>query len=310
MRGPLAGLLISGLLIFGCVQAAAAETPATLTTVTSVQNLSHADAAQGLSVDLQGIVTYYSPKDVDLFMQQDGNGVYVQTVMGLRLRPGDRVRVKGKTRDSFRTDVMADSVTLLGHGELPAPVPADFTNLIMAKLDCMRVTLRGVVRSADIVQDAERRNLYMHLAMDGGSVDASLVGADGSQIESLIDAEVELTGVVAGRFDSKNQMVGVLLEVPDQDAIRIVHRSARSPESLPLTAMDEVLSGYHVRDDSRRIRVRGTITYYEPGSAVVLQSGSKSLWINTQYEQPVKIGVLADVTGFPNAENRGSLTMS
>ncbi|HTJ30463.1 MAG TPA: diguanylate cyclase [Acidobacteriaceae bacterium] len=304
------GLLILGVLILGCLRATGAEAVATLTTIPAVHNLTHAEASQGIPVDLEGVVTYYSPKDVDLFLQQNGEGLYVQTAIGQNLQPGDRIQVKGKTRDSFRTDILADSVTFLGHGSLPPPVEADFTSLITAKLDCLRVTVHAVVRSADIVRDAERQNLYMHLAMDGGSVDASLVGYDGSQIDSLIDAEVELTGVVAGRFDSKNQMIGTLLELPDKSSIRIVSHAVAAPESLPLTPMDEVLSGYHVRDQSRRIRVRGTVTYYEPGSAVVLQNGSKSLWINTQYEEPVKIGVLADVTGFPNAENRGSLTMS
>jgi len=78
---------------------------------------------------------------------------------------------------------------------------------------------------------------------------------------------------------------------------------------LPITPMDEVLSGYHVLDQTRRVRVQGTITYFEPGSAIVLQSGRKSLWINTQSETTHRIGALADVTGFPNA-NGGSLTMS
>jgi hypothetical protein len=40
-----------------------------------------------------------------------------------------------------------------------------------------------------------------------------------------------------------------------------------------------ILAGYRVDDLTRRIRVHGTITYYQPGSAVVLQDGSKSLWI-------------------------------
>lgn len=297
-------------LILGCAVAAAVGEPARLTSVRAVQAIDHAQAAQAIPVDLEAQVTYYSPKDVDLFVQEDGHGIYVQTAIGQRLTPGDRVRIKGKTHDSFRTEIVAESVQVVGHGDLPAPLRADFRRLITAKLDCMRVTVNAVVRSADLVKDADRQDLYMHLELDGGSVDASLVGSDGSQIEDLIDSEVELTGVVAGRFDSKNQMVGVLLQIPSKDSIKIVHRTERTPESLPLTAMDEVLSGYYVHDESHRIRVRGTVTYYEPGSAVVLQNGMKSLWINTQYEQPVKIGTLADVTGFANAENRGSLTMS
>lgn len=304
---------LAGLLIFGCVLAAAAKEPGALTSVRAIRALSPAEAAEGRPVQLEAVVTYYNPKDVDLFLQQGSEAVYAQAEMGLKLVPGDLVRVTGKTRGSFRTDVMADSVTVLGKGKLPTPVMADFSGLIAAKFDCMRVTVRAVVRSADLVKDAERQDLYMHLGMDGGSVDASLVGSGrsvGEQFDDLIDAEVELTGVVAGRFDSKDQMIGILLQISGREDIRILHRAEATPELLPLTAMDEVLSGYFVHDESHRVRVRGTVTYYEPGSAVVLQSGAKSLWIDTQYEQPVAIGMLADVTGFANEESRGSLTMS
>jgi diguanylate cyclase (GGDEF)-like protein len=300
----------ASLLTLWCLLSAAAQAPGALTTIRAIQDLNHAQAAQGLPVDLEGIVTYYNPKDVDLFLQQDGHAVYVQAGLRLPVTAGDRVRVQGKTRDSFRTDLLADRVTVLGRGELPPPPEADFNSLVTARLDCMRVTVHAVVRSADIVEDGDRHDLYMHLMMDGGSVDASLVGADEAGLSDLIDAEVELTGVVAGRFDSKSQMIGVLIQLQSKDGIRILRRAAQTPESLPLTPMDEVLSGYHVRDETRRIRVRGTVTYFEPGSAIVLQNGSKSLWVNTQHEQPVKIGMQADVTGFPNAENRGSLTMS
>jgi diguanylate cyclase (GGDEF)-like protein len=303
-----------GLLVLGSFLRGAAQPPGTLTSVRAVKEISRAQAARSLPVSFDAVVTYYNPKDVDLFVEQDGHAVYVQTAMGQRLAPGDLVHVDGKTRDSFRPDVLSERVTVLGHSAVPAAVPADFDSLITARMDCMRAKIHAVVRSADIVEDADRHDLYMHLLMDGGSLDASLVGGDeariSGEINDLIDAEVELTGVVAGRFDSKSQMIGVLVQLPSWDSIRILHRAEHTPQSLPLTPMDEVLSEYHVHDETRRVRVRGTVTYFEPGSAVVLQSGDKSLWINTQYEQPVKIGVLADVTGFPNAENRGSLTMS
>ena len=35
----------------------------------------------------------------------------------------------------------------------------------------------------------------------------------------------------------------------------------------------------------------------------MLQDGEHSLWITTQYEGPLRIGEVADVTGFPDARN-------
>jgi diguanylate cyclase (GGDEF)-like protein len=48
------------------------------------------------------------------------------------------------------------------------------------------------------------------------------------------------------------------------------------------------------------VRVHGTITYYQPGSAVVLQDGAKSIWISTLAQIPLRIGDIADATGFPD----------
>jgi len=39
------------------------------------------------------------------------------------------------------------------------------------------------------------------------------------------------------------------------------------------------------------------------GSAVVLQDGSRSLWISTQTRSPLKVDDLADATGFPDVHS-------
>jgi diguanylate cyclase (GGDEF)-like protein len=67
--------------------------------------------------------------------------------------------------------------------------------------------------------------------------------------------------------------------------------------------MDQILTGYHVSNSSKRIRVHGTITYYRQGSDAVLQEGNKSLWLVTSSIAPLHIGDAADATGFPDLRN-------
>jgi diguanylate cyclase (GGDEF)-like protein len=55
--------------------------------------------------------------------------------------------------------------------------------------------------------------------------------------------------------------------------------------------------------------VQGTITYYQPGSAVVLQNGSRSLWIMTQGRNELRLGDVADATGIPDVHD-GFLTLT
>ena len=112
-----------------------------------------------------------------------------------------------------------------------------------------------------------------------------------------------LTGVQSGVFDNKMQQTGILFHVQSLDQVRILKRAAVDPWSIAVTPMDRVLSGYLVRDASNRERVHGTITYYQPGVALVLEDGSKSIWITTDSWSPLHVGYLADAIGFPTVEN-------
>jgi diguanylate cyclase (GGDEF)-like protein len=283
--------------------------PPTLTTLRAVHSLTHAEARLRLPVDFEATVTYYDNQGRDLFVQDGDLAIYVFAPPGAQLVPGDRIRIQGKTDSDFRPDVLGDELTLLHHGPVPEAVPANLGQLLRVELDCVRVRMRARVRSADIVKDQAETNIYLNLLVDGGYVDATVLGQDESKLKELLDAEVEITGAVAGKFDSKMQLAGIMLQVPSLSDVKIIERARIQPGSLPITPMDEILKGYEVEDRSRRMRVRGSVTFYLPGSTLVLQDGGKSLRVSTQFEGPVPIGQVVDVTGFPDARN-GSSTLT
>ncbi len=302
-------------IILACASVAWGAEPGPLTTIHAIRALSRADAAKGLPVAIEGTVTYYArpdaygTSDIDLFIQNGNEAIYVETQPNQDLSIGDWVLVRGKTRNSFRTDVVSESVVRLRPGEPPKPLPATYEELIRAERDCMRVTVRATVRSADRVSFGDVPSVDLKLQMDGGTIDATAVGKTAMHLKELLDAEVEVTGVAGGIFDSKNQLTGVVLEIPSLADIKVLKKALTNPEALPVTPMDEVLSARLVEDRTRRVRVQGTITYYQPGAAVVLQNGAKSLWVMTQYEGPLRVGDWADATGFPDV-NGASLTLT
>ena len=299
MKSVLAAVLI----VFGWASAVNAAVPGTLRTLRAVHELSHDEAAQGPAVFFEATVTYYSAKDVDMFVQDGDEAVYVQFTRGSNLIPGDRVLVEGHARDSFRPDVVGDHVTLLRHGVLPEPTRATFDQMIRGQLDCMRVRVVGVVRSADLVTEDGFGVIKVHMVVDGGYVDGIVVSDEARAIGDLLDAEVEVTAAVAGSFDSKMQLTGIQLEIPNLSDIRIAKRASASPWTLPLIPMDQILSVYHVDDQTQRVRVHGIITYYQPGAAVVLQAGTRSIWISTRTREPLLLGDEANATGFPESHN-------
>jgi diguanylate cyclase (GGDEF)-like protein len=296
-------------MVIGCPLAIWADAPATLTTLRAVHSLGNAQATKTLPVAFEATVTYYRGYERTLFVQDGGIAIYVQYPAEAKLVPGDRILVKGTTQPSFRPFVLGESLTLLHHGALPPALPATYDQLVRAQRDCLLVKVRGVVRAADLIVSSMIRSSKLQVVTDGGIVDVVVDSDDAGALKDLLDAEVEMTAVASGRFDGKMQQTGVVLHVSSLANIKVLSRGKASPWSLPILPMDEVLTTFHVKDLSQRVHVRGTITYYQPGSSVVLQDGAKSLWIETQTIAPLRVGDLAEATGFPDADS-GFLTLN
>jgi diguanylate cyclase (GGDEF)-like protein len=288
---------------------ALADAPAPLTSLQAIHLLTNAEAAHALPVAFEATVTYFRSYEKTMFVQDGSVAIYVQATTGTKLVPGDRILIKGTTHESFQPFVLSSDITLLHHGTVPAPVPANYEELIRAQRDCMLVSFRARIRAADMVLSSNVRSANLQLLSDGGAVDAVVDSDDPSLFQGLLDAEVEVTGAASGKFDGKMQQTGVLLHISSFADVKVITRRTVKWVSLPVTPMDQILKAYHVDNLSERIRVHGTITYYKPGSAIVLQSDSRSLWVQTHTWTPLRIGDVADVTGFPGLHD-GFLTLT
>jgi len=302
-------LLSAILVIFGLASTARSQAPAPLTSLRAIHAITNAQASKALPVAFEATVTYYRDYERTLFVQDSGIAIYVQPNAKIRLLPGDRVLIKGTTHESFRPFVAEGSVKVLSHGALPKPIPATFEDLIRARHDCMLVTVRGVVRSADFTMSSDVRNIFLQMRTEGGEVGVVMDSDRPGTLQNLLDAEVEVTGAASGRFDGKMQQTGILVHVSSLANVKVLKRAPANPWALPITPMDEILNGYRTSNQTPRVRVHGTITYYQPGMAVVLQNGAKSLWVMTQSIAPLRVGDEADATGFPDVHD-GFLTLT
>ena len=291
-------LVTTFFVVLGCAVAAWAEPPATLTSLRAIHALSHQDAAMKQPVAFEATVTYYRGREMMMFVQDDGVGIYVRSPIDANLVPGDRVLVKGTTWDSFRVFVMCNTVILLHHGAVPKPIPTDFDELIHVRRDCLVIKVRAVIRAADPASGADGPT-FLQMLTSKGYIGAVLDSDDASARKQLLDADVEVTGVATANLDGKLQETGVRLYVPSLRNIRVIARAGVNPQSLPITPMDEIFTGYQAHELTSRTKVRGIITYYQPGSAAVLESGARSVWVETHANSPLRVGDLADATGFP-----------
>lgn len=295
-------------LFLGSVLAAGETPPAPLTSLRAIHAVSNAQAALALPVAFPATVTYFRGYEKTLFVQDGGVAIYVQATTDEKLQPGDRILVRGVTHPSFRPYILSDDITLLHHGDPPKPFPATYDELIRSQFDCMYVTLHAVVRAANILPGANVPSTSLQMMTGGGEVDAVIDNDDPKALQGLLDADVEVTGAVSGKFDGKMHTTGIMLHVSSMRNVKVLKRASANPWSLPLTQMDQVLTHYRVKDESSRIRVQGTITYYQEGIGAVLQNRSMSLWINTQTHESLQVGDIADATGFPDAHG-GFLTL-
>jgi diguanylate cyclase (GGDEF)-like protein len=284
--------------------AAIAAEHAPVGTVAQVRSLSHQQAARALPVDLQATVTYFRWYEKTLFIQDGDAGVYVNAATDLRLQPGDLIRVRGITSDSFNPIITSSDISLLGHGKLPKPVAASWASLISAEYDCRWVKVRGTIALAEMSKTSNQDIAHLVLAMDGGMADIKVDNPDPSRLKQMQGSQVEMTAVAGEEFDGKMEQTGVRLHMPSFAFMDILKQSPVDPWSLPLTPLDKVLRGYSALDNTPRVRVEGTLTYYRPTEMAVLQDGEKSIRVQTSQRGWVNLGERVWASGIPNVEDK------
>ncbi|MDE3202559.1 MAG: GGDEF domain-containing protein [Acidobacteriota bacterium] len=306
---PAGGVYLCLLLSMACLPMLGQSAPQALTSLRDIRNLSDSQAANAIPVDFQATVTYYRSYEKTLFVQDGAYGIQVLPSDEPPLSAGDRVQIQGVTRKGHRPAIESTSIKVIGHGALPAPVPATIDELADRTYDARLVTVFATVSSADTVTTSGVRSTLLQLHTEGGNIDALVDTDNNLLLHNLLDAQVAVTGVDSGRDDEKIQQAGLLLHVSSMSDVKVVAAASADPWSLPVTPMDETISAYHVKNFTHRIRVHGTVTYFEPGAAAVLQNGTQSLWINTLSTNPIPIGETADAIGFPDINN-GMLSLS
>lgn len=302
-------LIFVPLILAASLCTAAQPAPAPLTSLHQVHLLTNEQAARRVPVDFEATVTYYRSYERTLFVQDGPEAIYVQSPVEYDFTPGDRIRIQGSTRESFHPIVIASNLSRIRRGDRPAPKTASFSDLSHARFDSMLVQVRARILSADITVTSDRPSTRMNVLIEGAPAEVQVDNPDDAPLSGLLDAEALITGVSSGIFDGKMEVTGILLHASSLNDVHILKNSASSPWSLPFTPINELFTAFDENSESRRIRVQGVITYYFPGSSIVLQNGSRSIWVNTQTRENFQIGDQAEATGFPDVHD-GFLRLS
>lgn len=183
------------------------------------------------------------------------------------------------------------SRTELGYAELPEPRRRTYEQMTSGQEDCQLAEIEGIVRSLT--------SEGVLLAMGNGRVEVGCSTALVDDLERLVDARVQLKGVVSGRFNEKRQWIAPRFTVSSRDAITVLHPAPANPFDAPAHSVEDLLRWELNKAGRHRVKVRGVVTHYEPGVAVFIREGSTGLQIRTNETEPLALGDAVEVLGFP-----------
>jgi signal transduction histidine kinase/CheY-like chemotaxis protein len=269
-----------------------------LTQTEEIQRLPAERAARGYPVRVEAVVTYYDPPNHLLFVQDESGGIFVapQAIPNLNLRAGQRVRIDGVSGPGdFAPVILPSSIKVLGEGEFPKPQALDPEETFSGLRDSRWVELDGVVESvstgeghptAEIVGGSHRFRIHV-------------LGTDRLP-DTLVDATVRVQGACGTRFNSRRQLTGVQLFVPEARFIRVMERPTEASR-VALSRIADMMQFTPDRMPGHGVKLRATVIAPHTEGPTYVRDGSGGVAIRKHNPIELKAGDEVEVFGFPRA---------
>lgn len=276
----------------------------------SVLSLSYDEAVKSGFAELKGVVTLSSPNGIVL---QDGtSGIWVE--FDNKSTPpflvGDVVTVLGPVGPgAYSPDIEYPTIRRLGHAQLPHPKAVSFAQLSSGQEDAQYVFIEGVIRTVRLKKDeisavpADGTLVTVDLAE--GQVDAALPTESYKTAAGLVGARVRIAAVALVRKNDDRQTTGVVLVTPEVGDLTVLQSGPKDLFSTRMVSIGDLLRYRSGTDYIHRVRIQGTLTYYEPGRQFILQDHSRAITVFSADSQSLQIGDRIEAVGFPTPEPAG-----
>jgi PAS domain S-box-containing protein len=268
-----------------------------LTRVEQIRNLSPDEANLGYPILVRAVVTYFNPAENDLFIQDPTAGIWVNIGTAKPpLQPGLLVEIEGISgTPDFAPQIDKPKIRILGQGALPEARQVTYGRMASSQEDSQWVETEGIVRTVT-KGDA---GLTLDLAAEGGRLSVMVPNFRGTIPNFLVDAKVRIQGVCGAAFNQKNQITGVILYSPSLNQLRIVEPAPSNAFLAPRRPIASLLRFTPQGASGHRVKVRGVVTFQQPGSALFIKEENDGLQVHTLEATPVPTGDLVEVVGFP-----------
>ncbi|HEY7212578.1 MAG TPA: response regulator [Bryobacteraceae bacterium] len=309
--GRAAFLLLSIPGAAGCLALAKPPDPrlATLTQIRQILTLSRTEASRNYPIRVRAVVTYYGPSlpgeydtgelNPDLFLHDATGGIWVHLQKTASIpRVGDVIDLTGVSEQpDFAPQIAQAHWTTIGTSTLPQARRVTFSEMISSREDGQWVETEGIVRSAGI--DPKSKLLLLRVALPDGLITVEIPEHTGFDPQRYVDARVILRGNCGAAFNLNNQLIGIILYVPDLKNIRIVAPAPQDPWAAGLQPLDSLQRFTLGRTAGHRVRVRGVVTLGLSDGSFYISGPAGSAYVQSTQHAALARGTSIEVLGFP-----------
>ena len=266
-------------------------------------------AVRGLTVDqtqqkspvrLHGVVTFYDEALFSRFVQDETAGIYLQFPPGVgppQLEPGQTVEVTGYgSPGEYAPVVMVEKIEVTGKQALPPAKLVTYEQLAAGTEDSQFVEVAGIVRS---VRPMGKTPYYqIEMTVGGGRLLVFAKVLPVAKPEDLLDSTARVCGVCSTRFNHQRQLFAIQLMVPRPEDFKIEIQASKNPFAGVTQPIGSLLQFTPQESYGHRVKLVGTVIYFEPGETLFLQDENHGVEIQTQERLPVQLGERVEALGF------------
>jgi signal transduction histidine kinase len=271
-----------------------------LRTVAAIRGLTAEQTQEKLPVRLRGVVTFFDESLFSRFIQDETAGIYLQFPANVgppQLVPGQVVEVTGTgSPGEYAPVVVVDNMKIVGEMPLPKAKPVTYQQLASGVEDSQFVEISGIVRSVRPMENSTYHQI--EITTGGGRLLIFAKELPVKRAEELLDSTVRARGVCSTQFNHQRQLFAIRLMVPRPDDLQIEIPATGDPFAITARPIDSLLQFAPQATYGHRVKVSGTVIYFDPGSAIFLQDGEHGVEIQTKEREPLQLGDQIEALGF------------
>ena len=222
----------------------------------------------------------------------------------VRLKIGDRIRVKGHIASHGSGGLVAYCSSLEKIGEGPEPKIFDImpNELHSGRFDGQRVRLHGEVREC-FRDEIDPSCLYFSVNSCGDTFYAILTHhpEDFNRLKTFEGAEIEITGVCMAYDTGTRRITGRTVQFMDESAIRTMRPAAKDPFAVKALEGWMFLNPAELAAMGRR-KLRGRVLAVLGNGKTLVSTGHQAYHLVSFKTEPPQTGEFIEAAGYPETD--------